>query len=142
MIGVFQKATVEMANAAVEKAHAAFERWKRVPAEERVACLYRAADILRKRRFELDAWLSLEIGKTWPEADADIAEPIDFCEYYGREMLRLAGAAEVDPVARREKLPELHSAGRGRGDSAVEFRCGHHGRDDGGLDRHRQYRGA
>ncbi len=47
VIGVFQKATVEMANTAVEKAHAAFERWKRVPVEERVACIYRAADILR-----------------------------------------------------------------------------------------------
>jgi 1-pyrroline-5-carboxylate dehydrogenase len=78
VIGVFQKASVEMAKQAVEKAHAAFERWKRVPVEERVACLYRAADILRKRRYELDAWLSYEIGKTWPEADADIAELIDF----------------------------------------------------------------
>src|SRR5580698_4022679 len=54
VIGVFQKATVEMANAAVDKAHAAFERWKRVPVEERVACLYRAADILRKRRYEAE----------------------------------------------------------------------------------------
>ena len=83
VIGVFQKATVEMANTAVEKAHAAFERWKRVPVEERVACIYRAADILRARRYELNAWLSYEIGKTWPEADADIAELIDFCEYTG-----------------------------------------------------------
>ena len=55
VIGVFQKATVEMANQAVEAAAKAFDRWKRVPAEERVACVYRAADILRKRRFELDA---------------------------------------------------------------------------------------
>ncbi len=78
VIGVFQKATVEMANTAVDKAHAAFERWKRRPVKERVACIYRAADILRKRRYELDAWLSYEIGKTWPEADADIAELIDF----------------------------------------------------------------
>ena len=39
VIGIFQKATVEMAKHAVEKAHAAFERWKRVPVEERVACL-------------------------------------------------------------------------------------------------------
>src|SRR5580704_13541455 len=97
VIGVFQKATVEMANQAVEKAHAAFERWKRVKAEERVACLYRAADILRKRRYELDAWLSYEIGKTWPEADADIAELIDFCEYYGREELRLAEPQKLTP---------------------------------------------
>src|ERR1700691_885172 len=97
VIGVFQKATVEMAKTAVEKSHAAFERWKRVPVEERVACLYRAADILRKRRYELDAWLSYEIGKTWPEADADIAELIDFCEYYGREALRLGAPQKLTP---------------------------------------------
>src|SRR5271154_5210643 len=97
VIGVFQKATVEMANQAVDKAAAAFERWKRVPVEERVACLYRAADILRKRRYELDAWLSYEIGKTWPEADADIAELIDFCEYYGREALRLGTPQKLTP---------------------------------------------
>src|ERR1700690_2415330 len=97
VIGVFQKATVEMANQAVEAAARAFERWKRVPAEERVAYVYRAADILRKRRFELDAWLCYEIGKTWPEADADIAELIDFCEYYGREELRLAAPQKLTP---------------------------------------------
>jgi 1-pyrroline-5-carboxylate dehydrogenase len=97
VIGVFQKATVEMANHAVEGAAKAFEHWKKVPAEERVACAYRAADILRKQRFELDAWLCYEIGKTWPEADADIAELIDFCEYYGREELRLAAPQKLTP---------------------------------------------
>src|SRR6202046_2534699 len=97
VIGVFQKATVEMANQAVEGAAKAFDHWKKVPAEERVACAYRAADILRKRRFELDAWLCYEIGKTWPEADADIAELIDFCEYYGREELRLAAPQKLTP---------------------------------------------
>lgn len=98
VIGIFQKATVELANRAVEAAHKAFEHWKRVPAEERVACLYRTADILRKRRFELLAWLTFEIGKTWPEADADVAELIDFCEFYGREALRLAGPQPLTPM--------------------------------------------
>jgi len=98
VVGIFQKATVEMANQAVEGAAKAFEHWKRVSAEERVACAYRAADILRKRRFELDAWLCYEIGKTWPEADADIAELIDFCEYYGREALRLAAPQKLTPM--------------------------------------------
>ncbi|MGC1998706.1 MAG: aldehyde dehydrogenase family protein, partial [Candidatus Acidiferrales bacterium] len=98
VVGIFQKATVEMANKAVENAHTAFERWKRVPVEERVACVYRTADILRKRRYELDAWLSYEIGKTWPEADADIAELIDFCEYYGREALRLGAPQKLTPM--------------------------------------------
>ena len=98
VVGIFQKATVEMANQAVEGAAKAFEHWKRVSAEERVACAYRAADILRKRRFELDAWLCYEIGKTWPEADADIAELIGFCEYYGREALRLAAPQKLTPM--------------------------------------------
>ncbi len=98
VVGVFQKGTVEMANQAVEAAHRAFDRWKRVPVEERVACLYRTAEILRKRRFELDAWLCYEIGKTWPEADADIAELIDFCEYYGREMMRLGVPQKLTPM--------------------------------------------
>jgi 1-pyrroline-5-carboxylate dehydrogenase len=98
VVGIFQKATVEMANQAVEAAHKAFDRWKRVPAEERVACVYRTAEILRKRRFELDAWLCYEIGKTWPEADGDIAELIDFCEYYGREALRLSQPQKLTPM--------------------------------------------
>jgi 1-pyrroline-5-carboxylate dehydrogenase len=98
VVGIFQKATVEMANQAVEGAAKAFEHWKRVSAEERVACAYRAADILRKRRFELDAWLCYEIGKTWPEADGDIAELVDFCEYYGREALRLAAPQKLTPM--------------------------------------------
>ncbi|HKS81954.1 MAG TPA: L-glutamate gamma-semialdehyde dehydrogenase [Candidatus Acidoferrales bacterium] len=98
IIGVFQKATVEMANRAVEAADRAFDKWKRLPVEDRVACAYRAADILRRRRFELMAWLSYEIGKTWPEADADIAELIDFCEFYGREAIRLGGAQKLHPI--------------------------------------------
>ncbi len=98
VVGVFQKGTPELAHKAVETAHRAFETWKRVPAAERAECLFRAADLLRKRRFEMDAWLVYEVGKTWPEADADVAEAIDFCEFYGREMLRLAGPQKVVPV--------------------------------------------
>ena len=98
VVGIFQKATVEMANRAIEAANEAFERWKRVPAADRVTCIYRVGDILRKRRLELDAWLVYEIGKSWPEADADIAELIDFCEFYGRDALRLAEPQKLSPV--------------------------------------------
>lgn len=102
VIGIFQRASVEMANQAVEAADRAFEKWRKVPVAERVACLYRAADILRKRRYEMDAWLVYEVGKTWPEADADTAELIDFCEYYGREMMRL-GTPQQLVLMRGEK---------------------------------------
>ena len=98
VIGVFQSATPEMAAQAVEAAHKAFDSWKRVPAEQRAECLFRMAKILRERKFEMNAWICYEAGKTWPEADADTAETIDFCEFYGREMLRLAGPQRVTPM--------------------------------------------
>jgi 1-pyrroline-5-carboxylate dehydrogenase len=98
VIAVFQSASAEQAKQAVEGAYKAFESWKRVPAEQRADCLFRVAKILRERRFEMDALICYEAGKTWPEADADTAETIDFCEFYGREMLRLAGPQNVTPM--------------------------------------------
>jgi 1-pyrroline-5-carboxylate dehydrogenase len=98
VIGVFQTATAEMAAEAVEGANKAFESWKRVPAQQRAECAFRTAKILRERKFEMNALICYEAGKTWPEADADTAETIDFCEFYGREMLRLAGPQKVTPM--------------------------------------------
>src|SRR5438132_2602361 len=98
VIGVFQHATAEMAKQAVEAAYKYFDTWKKVPAQERVKCLFRAAQIVRERKFELDALVCYEVGKTWVEADADIAETIDFCEYYGREMLRLGEPQRLVPM--------------------------------------------
>src|SRR5260370_6275257 len=97
VIGVFQSASVEQANQAVEAAAKAFETWKRVPAEQRVQCLFRAAKILRERKYEMNALIGYAAVKTWPEADADTAETIDFLEFYGREMLRLAGPRKGVP---------------------------------------------
>jgi 1-pyrroline-5-carboxylate dehydrogenase len=95
VVGVHHKATPELANRALECVHAYFPVWSRTPAEERVRMLLDAARILRRRKMEFDAWLVYEAGKTWPEAEADVSEAIDFCEYYAREMLRLAGPQKV-----------------------------------------------
>jgi len=91
VVGVFQSATAEQAAKAIDVASRTFEQWKRVPAQERADVLFRAAGLLRARRFENNAWMIVETGKTWVEADADTAEAIDFCEFYGREALRYAG---------------------------------------------------
>src|SRR5690242_6653493 len=95
VVGIHHKATAELAKRAVDSAYAAFPQWSRTPAEERVRLLLDAARILRARKMEFDAWLVYEAGKTWVEADADTAEAIDFCEYYAREMTRLAGPQPV-----------------------------------------------
>ncbi len=91
VIGHFAKGTVEDVERALAAAWKAFETWKDVPAGERAALLFRCASIMRRRKFELSAWMVLEVGKPWPEADGDTAEAIDFCEFYGRDALRLAG---------------------------------------------------
>ncbi len=90
VIGHFVKATVSQANEAIASAATAFELWKHVPAEERAGYLFAAADLLRQRRFSMNAWMIYEAGKSWMEADADTAEAIDFLEFYAREMVRLA----------------------------------------------------
>jgi len=89
-IGVHHRATTDLANRAIESAYAAFPQWARTPAADRVRMLLDAAAILRKRKLEFDAWLVYEAGKSWPEAEADVSEAIDFCEYYAREMHRLS----------------------------------------------------
>jgi len=88
VVGVFQKGDTAHSNRAIETAHRAFQDWKDVPVEKRAALLFRAAALMRKKRFELNAVLITEVGKPWVEADADVAEAIDFLEFYGREMLR------------------------------------------------------
>ena len=95
VVGIHHKATPLLANRAVESAYAAFPQWSRTPAAERIRMLLDAARILRSRKFEFDAWLVYEAGKTWPEAEADVSEAIDFCEYYAREMDRLSAPQPV-----------------------------------------------
>ncbi len=90
VVGRFQKATKELANQAVEAAAAAFDTWKNSKPEERAQLLFRTAELLRERKHEFSAWMVYEVGKTWPEADGDTAEAIDFMEFYGREMQRYA----------------------------------------------------
>lgn len=90
IVGRPHKATAELAKLAVEDAYHYFPEWRRTTAEHRAQLLIRAAQMLRQRKLEFDAWLAVEAGKTWPEAEAEIAEAIDFCEYYAREALRFA----------------------------------------------------
>src|SRR3984957_20242268 len=86
VVGLHHQATAAQAEESVKAAHEYFPTWAAVPAETRARILMRAAELFRERKFEFDAWLVYESGKTWPEADADVSEAIDFCEYYARQM--------------------------------------------------------
>ena len=81
IIGNVSKCSRELAEKAMDVADETFKTWKKVKPEVRADILLRAAAIVRRRKFEFAALLSKEAGKPWPEADADVAEGIDFLEY-------------------------------------------------------------
>ena len=90
IVGLHHKASEQDAADAVEAAYNYFETWSSRPMGERAELLLRAAEILKTRKLEFDAWLVYEAGKSWAEAEADVAEAIDFCAYYARLALKLA----------------------------------------------------
>jgi 1-pyrroline-5-carboxylate dehydrogenase len=92
LVGVHSVATAEHAEQAMQAALQAFESWQLVSWQQRTSLLLQAAAIIRQRKFEFCAWLTYEVGKNWAEADADVAETIDFLEFYAREALRLSTA--------------------------------------------------
>ncbi len=90
IIGKVAQADEAAARKAVDVAAEAFRDWRWVEPEERAEYLFRVAEIMQRRRFELAAIEVLECGKPWREADADVSEAIDFCNYYAHEMIRMA----------------------------------------------------
>ena len=98
VIGTFHKAGRKEVDLAMETALRAFESWKNVDPKERAIVLFKAAEIMRRRRHELAAWMVMEESKNWNEADAEVAEAGDFLEFYGREMLRYSERQPLTPV--------------------------------------------
>ena len=95
VVGVIHQASLKEAEQAMQAALARFESWKKVDPLVRADVLFKAAAIIRRRKFEFSALLTLEAGKPWAEADADVAEAIDFLEYYGRQMRSLTRVDDV-----------------------------------------------
>jgi RHH-type proline utilization regulon transcriptional repressor/proline dehydrogenase/delta 1-pyrroline-5-carboxylate dehydrogenase len=89
-VGRVRTTSLVEADEAVDRAARFFPEWRATSAGKRAEILFTAARTMREKRWELAAWEVFEVGKGWREADADVAEAIDYLEYYGREMLRLA----------------------------------------------------
>ncbi len=98
VLGQFPALGTETVDPAIRAAWKSFETWQYVPAVQRADYLFKAAARMRERKFDYSAWLVHEVGKSWPEADGDTAEAIDFLEFYGREALRYAEKQPVTPV--------------------------------------------
>ncbi|MFE3974510.1 MULTISPECIES: L-glutamate gamma-semialdehyde dehydrogenase [unclassified Peribacillus] len=95
VIGRVSKANKELAEKAMQAALSTFNTWKKEKPEERANILFRAADIIRRRKHEFSGYLVKEAGKPWKEADADTAEAIDFLEFYARQMMHLKDGVPV-----------------------------------------------
>jgi RHH-type proline utilization regulon transcriptional repressor/proline dehydrogenase/delta 1-pyrroline-5-carboxylate dehydrogenase len=80
-------ATTADVDLAVENARAVYPKWRDTPLRERATLVEKLADQLEADRIDLAALQAFEVGKPWREADADVAEAIDFCRYYARRAL-------------------------------------------------------
>jgi RHH-type proline utilization regulon transcriptional repressor/proline dehydrogenase/delta 1-pyrroline-5-carboxylate dehydrogenase len=104
VVGIVHGIGRELADKAVSTALNAQKDWSRRAPEDRAKVLFRAAAAARRRRIELAAWQVREAGKSWTEADADVAEAVDYLEYYGREMVRLGKPVKLGDLPGEENL--------------------------------------
>jgi len=110
VLGIFQKATEGIGEKAMQSALKAFETWKFTTGEERSEYLLKVSELMKERRFELDAVMILEEGKNWIEADADLCEAIDFLEYYARQIIEIdkgVPLTEYEPEENKAKYIPL-----------------------------------
>jgi RHH-type proline utilization regulon transcriptional repressor/proline dehydrogenase/delta 1-pyrroline-5-carboxylate dehydrogenase len=96
---------------ALQVATRAARSWSRTPAPERAAVLFAAADRMRRARYEIAALEVREAGKGWADADADVCEAVDYCEYYARRMLELDGGGAVQSPPGEENRLIYHAKG-------------------------------
>jgi RHH-type proline utilization regulon transcriptional repressor/proline dehydrogenase/delta 1-pyrroline-5-carboxylate dehydrogenase len=99
IIGLAAQATISEAESALAWARAAQPKWARLPAEERAAILERTAALMRRDKAALTALEVLEAGKNWTEANGDVSEAIDFCNFYAAVMRELGQPARTQQVA-------------------------------------------
>jgi 1-pyrroline-5-carboxylate dehydrogenase len=112
-IGRTAMAGKEEVDTAMAAAWRAYESWSKLPMETRARAMVKVAAVMRRRKLELAAWMTLEAAKNYPEAEADVAEAIDFVEYYARQALKLDGPLETHDYPGEENTSFLIPLGVG-----------------------------
>lgn len=113
VIGTVSSADRALAEKAIDAATVAFEFWRKVAPRTRAEYLFKAAAIVRRRKFEFASWMVVEEGKSWPEADGDVAEAIDFMEFYARQMIELSQPKELTRIPNEDNEVEYIPIGPG-----------------------------
>lgn len=113
IVGQAAQATVAEADESLAAARSAWPKWARTPASERAAILEKTASLMRADKAALCAIEILEAGKSWTEADADVAEAIDFCNFYASQMRILGLPERTQHVAGETNFQEWRPRGVG-----------------------------
>jgi alpha-ketoglutaric semialdehyde dehydrogenase len=102
LVGMFPLSTGQDVDAAVDAASEAFKTWRLVPAPKRAEILYRAAEMLVRRKEDLAQDMTREMGKPLAETRGDVQEAIDMTYYMAGEGRRLFG--QTTPSELRNKF--------------------------------------
>src|SRR5512140_1194629 len=104
VLGTFAAAGPAQIDQAVASARAAQKAWGAKPWRERLATLRKAATLIRERKFDLAATMSLEVGKSRLEAMGDAEESADLIDYYAQQVEDADGfvrpMAKMTPIER------------------------------------------
>ena len=101
LIATFEEFSQSRVDSAVERATAAFERWRRVPVAERARCMTSAAAYLRQQKDRLSGMITAEMGKPIVEAEAEIEKCAWNCEFYAENAERFLADEDVKSNATR-----------------------------------------
>lgn len=108
LVGRFQRSSKEEVLRAIKSARNSFHTWSRTDWEDRVSIFEKAAELMRKDKFQLAAAITLDNGKTRNESVAEVDEAIDFLTYYSAEMRRNEGfQRSPEPVYEEEEISLL-----------------------------------
>ncbi|ASN04845.1 L-glutamate gamma-semialdehyde dehydrogenase [Virgibacillus necropolis] len=113
VVGYVCQAGKDDIETAITAARKAYESWSSATFQERALHLFKAAEIMKRRKAELIAWQVYEAGKNWTEADGEINEATDFLEMYGRNAIKLEQGQELVSLPGIENRLEYKPLGVG-----------------------------
>jgi alpha-ketoglutaric semialdehyde dehydrogenase len=111
VLGIFPLSSSEDVEAAVEAAKAAYKNWRLTPAPKRAEILYRAAELLVKRKEEFSRDMTREMGKVLAETRGDVQEAIDMTYYMAGEGRRLFGQTTPSELPNKFAMSVRQSIG-------------------------------
>ena len=111
LVGMFPLATEDDVNAAVDAAREAYKTWRLVPAPKRAEILFRAAELLVRRKEDLARDMTREMGKVLAETRGDVQEAIDMTYYMAGEGRRQVGQTTPSELPNKFAMSVRQSIG-------------------------------